>query len=180
MNNLLAICAVCLLFLGAAEQPLSAEVPDLDLQILRNRSKDTEGGDFDDRKQKVRLTAVIQNGGLDVVEGLKLDIFLIGEVMDDDFKDGERFKFLDRQSFDFTLQPSEILRKELLELVLKFDESSAARFGERYYGYVARIVQKDGTIVWDDSDKQKLKGSFETLSKMSKGQQFDKKLKPVP
>jgi hypothetical protein len=170
----------CLLTLLSAPVLLGAPLPDLDLQIVRNRTKKTEGGDFDDKTQKVRLTAVVKNESLEAVEGLKLDIILVGEVMSDELKDGERLVYMDRQSAEFGLQPSETLRKELVELSLQFDESSAARFGQRYFGYVARILQKDGTIVWDDSDKQKLKGRFDDLAKLSKGQQFDKECKLVP
>jgi hypothetical protein len=172
----------CLLVLPAQAEE-SPELPDIKVQVARKkRKKDSKKGDFDDKVQEIRLIATIENEEFDDLTGLTCTLKIIGEIMTDELRDAreEAFIILHEQTKKFEVKGMGETEVETDPIEVQFDESNAARRGARYEGYLVKVTDAKGRILFSDSDKRYLRENLAAANKLPVMEPFNDELEPKP
>lgn len=154
----------------------------INIQVVRSKKKNFDkDGDFDDKAQIIQLEVVIDNNDLRNLEGFTAHLNTIGQVMDDELlrKNEDVYVVLDKQSLKFDLQSGIDIELETKPISVRFDESSAARFGARYEGYTVTVTDAKNNIIYRYSDKRRFRDHVEKIEKFAALDQFDEDIQPV-
>lgn len=167
-----------LLVLLACAQPwgLSAadEKPDLECQIERSRKMRVEGGDHDDKTEKVSFDIKLTNKNWkDPVEGLTGVFYVFGESV----HDRKAFKLVQKESFDVEMEPRGTFETSTPVAEMKYDTTFAS-FGEKYRGWVLMLENGDGETVYENASSVFMKETAR-LAKLDVGDYCDKDGKKV-
>lgn len=149
--------------------------PQLECTVASNQRQRVAGGDFDDKMQKLAMDVTMTNKSLSKATGpLRADFYVFGEST----TSRNVFKLLQKESFDFELDPRAKSSHQTAEIVLKFDNTGYARFGEKYKGWVVRVVDQDGENVFEQMSPMFITDT-RNLSSLSVNDYCDKNLKKV-
>jgi hypothetical protein len=120
--------------------------PRLDLDVMRDRSTKVEGGDWDDKAERVQVRISVTNRELNAgVDGLKAHFWLVVRSA----VDRTAYKIGQREEFPISLTNTPDGRKlehETKEIELRYD-TTFAKFGESYHGWLLVILNDGGEIV---------------------------------
>lgn len=146
------------------------------IEVLIGRPTATEGGDFDDEKQiinpRIRLT---NTSTTQSYEGYKVDFLLIGEST----IDLKVVQVLQRESFPVSLPIRQSFENKLPSVTTMFD-TTGAKFGYKYQGWVVQVTDSKGEIVHTKATAASMEKMPEQVMQMEQGKCYDKRLRNVP
>ena len=147
--------------------------PSLTCTADRSRSLRIKGGDWDDKTEKIQFDLSIRNNSMSKPTGeLSAVFFVIGE----DAGERNKFKLLQKEEINFSLEARGEHEATTEEITLKWDNTDAI-FGEKYRGWVLQVRDDAGEIVSEAASSSFLR-STAYLSEMSAGDYLDKSGEP--
>jgi hypothetical protein len=166
-----------LLFL-ACLQPWSLSAsdqkPDLECQIERSRKMRIEGGDHDDKTEKVSFDIKLTNRNWkEPVGGLTGIFYVFGESV----HDRKAFKLVQKESFDVEIEPRGTFETSTPVAEMKYDTTFAS-FGEKYRGWVLMVENEDGETVYENASSVFMKETAR-LAKLEVGDYCDREGKKL-
>jgi hypothetical protein len=165
---LAAFLAACLLSSAAAEKPSLTCTAD------RSRSVRIQGGDWDDKTEKIQFDLSIRNNSMSKPTGeLTATFFVIGE----DAGERKKYKLLQKEKIDFSLESRGTHTATTPEVKLKWDNTDAI-FGEKYRGWVMLVKDDTGEVVSEAASSSFL-DSTAYLDEMSVGDYLDDSGEPT-
>jgi len=164
----LALTTACC-FVSAAPE----DKPSLTCSADRSRSVRIKGGDWDDKTEKIQFDLSIRNNSMSKPTGqLSATFFVIGE----DAGERNKFKLLQKENIDFSLEGRGTHETTTPEIKLKWDNTGAI-FGEKYRGWVLQVRNDAGEIVSETASSSFLR-STAYLADMAAGDYLDKSGEP--
>lgn len=161
---------ICLADLRKAKSP-----PRIDLDVMRDRSTKVEGGDWDDKAERVQMTITVTNLELNAsVGGLTAHFWLIGRSA----IDRKVYKIVQREEFPIELSNARDGRKlehETKELELRYD-TTFAKFGASYHGWLLVVLDEDGEIVALKSTSPAFEKAIDVAMNLKAGDWVDSNL----
>lgn len=129
-----------------AEPKWSDDPPKIDVAADRNRAVRTQGGDWDDKEDRMQMKITIRNKDLNAgAEGLKGEFWLITRSA----VDQRVYQIAQRESFTFSLSAEREGRKfihETPEIILRFDRTGAV-FGTRYHAWILAVTDAKDELI---------------------------------
>jgi serine/threonine protein kinase/WD40 repeat protein len=165
-----------------APMPLATAAPkapfgnNVKIEVMLGRPTKTEGGDFDDEMQVINPRLKLTNASpTQAYEGYVLNFILFGEST----IDMKVIKVLQRESFPVSLPVRQSFENKLPKVTTQFD-TTGAKFGYKYQGWVVQVTGPSGEIVLTKSTSSSFEKLPELVKQMKADQCYDKKLKAVP
>ncbi len=144
------------------------------VDVARNKASRIEGGDFDDKKDRISFRIKMRNGDPNrSFEGLKFELLVFGQSM----REKKAFKLFQRVSESFSLQPLQEYVFDSPEIISMWDDTGAI-FGEKYKGWYLLVRGPGDEILMSKSVVAFLENTAD-LSGLKEGGYYDRKLKPV-
>ncbi len=148
-------------------------IREIKIDVAIGRPTKTKGGDFDDKMQMMAPKIKLTNTSLkQAYDGYKAAFLLIGESA----VDSKIIKVMQRQEFPVSIPARLPLEKELPTVTTMYD-TTGARFGFRYEGWVVQITGPSGEIVHTKSTFPSMEKAPELISQLKEGECYDRKLK---
>jgi len=170
-----ALLAAALTFFAATPDVYSSpnDKPNLTCTADRSRSVRIKGGDWDDKTEKIQFELAIRNNSMSKPTGeLSATFYVIGE----DAGERNKFKLLQKENIDFSLEGRGTHETTTPEIKLKWDNTGAI-FGEKYRGWVLQVRNDAGEIVSETASSSFLR-STAYLADMAAGDYLDKSGEP--
>jgi hypothetical protein len=140
------------------------------IEVVRNRRSRIEGGDHDDKKERIELRVKLSNADTQLAaDKFKGEIFVFAESI----LDRSALKVLNAESFDFSLLPRGNHEFTTTEVETMYD-TTGARFGHRYEGWVVRLKDSTGQIVLSKSTSPTLLKAVEKATNLTKDKSYDR------
>jgi hypothetical protein len=165
-----------------APMPLATATPkapfanNVKIEVLLGRPTKTEGGDFDDEMQVINPRLKVTNASTtQTYEGYVMNFILFGEST----IDMKVIKVLQRASFPVSLAIRQTFENKLPSVTTQFD-TTGAKFGFKYQGWVVQVTSPSGEIVLTKSTSPSFEKLPELVKQMKEKLCYDKKLKGVP
>ncbi|MGC1480471.1 MAG: hypothetical protein WA771_08200 [Chthoniobacterales bacterium] len=162
-----------------AEPEWADNPPRIDVSADRSRSVRTQGGDWDDKEDRMRMKVTIRNEDLNnPVEGLKGEFWLITRSA----VNRSIYQIEQRETFEFSLTAKPEGREfvyDTPEVLLKFDKTGAV-FGTKYHGWILVIWNKDDEIVGFKASSSSYKRMLEEALALKPDDWVDSQLRPSP
>jgi hypothetical protein len=170
------------LWAGAAEtkMPLAKNPPKVFLDATRLRSTKTEGGDFDDKMQKVQLDILVRNLSLkpEKLEPLTLHYWALGQSA----ANRKAYKVIDAGTVEVALDGTLTGREfhhQGDEATLQYDDTGVARFGVAYKGYLLVLLNAQKEVVAVKANQSAWQTNFEEAFNLKKNAWCDLNFKPT-
>lgn len=143
--------------------------PDLESLIERSRKLRVEGGDYDDKTERVSFDIKLTNKNWkEPVTGLTGTFYVFGESV----HDRKAFKLVQKENFDVEIEPRGTFETSTPVAEMKYDTTFAS-FGEKYRGWVLMLENVDGDTVFEEASSVFLKETAR-LAKLETGDYCDK------
>lgn len=140
------------------------------VEVVRQKKSRIEGGDFDDKKDRIVLKVKLSNTDTTISgDNLKGVICVLGESI----VDRNAVKMLAKQEFTFSLPPREA-HELLTEEVETAYDTTGARFGHRYEGWVLRVRDSAGTVILEKSNSPSSLKIAAKISEVEVNGEFDR------
>lgn len=140
------------------------------VEVVRMKKSRVEGGDFDDKTDRIELKVKLSNSDTSVsAENLKGEIYVLAESI----LDRSALKLLGSQTFNFSLPARGTHELATDELVTAYD-TTGARFGYKYEGWILRIRDAAGNLVAVKSSSPTLLKNAEKITALAVGRDFDR------
>jgi hypothetical protein len=141
------------------------------VEVVRMKRSRTEGGDFDDKRDRVELRVKLINTDVRLsADKFSGEIVMLGEST----VDRTAMKVLGLDRFDFSLPPRGTHEFVTPEVVTMYDESRFARFGHKYVGWVLRLKDSSGNVVVTKSTSPTLAKAMEQATDLAKDKTYDR------
>jgi hypothetical protein len=138
--------------------------------VARMKRSRIEGGDYDDKRERIELRVKLTNTDTKIVaDKLKAEVYIFGESI----LDRTAVKLLHTQTFDVSLQPRSSHEETTEEVVTMYDTTDA-RFGHKYEGWVLRVKDGTGHVVMSKSTSPSLLKGVEKASSLTKDKTYDR------
>ena len=169
--------AALLLFLACilpGNSSASDQKPDLECLVERSRKMRIEGGDHDDKTEKVSFDIKLTNKNWkEPVGGLTGIFYVFGESV----HDRKAFKLVQKENFDVEIEPRGTFETTTPVAEMKYDTTDAS-FGEKYRGWVLMLENEDGETVYENASSVFMKETAR-LAKLDVGDYCDKEGKKI-
>lgn len=119
---------------------------DVRIDVARQKSTKFEGGDYDDRTEKLSFKVSLQNSSKNAFTGVQMEFYLLGQSV----SDKKVFKLMQVYKETFTLDPLQPIEFDTPEVTTMWDDSGAV-FGVRYKCWIVRFLAPDGTVMVEKS-----------------------------
>lgn len=140
------------------------------VEVVRQKRSRIEGGDFDDKKDRIALKVKLSNTDTAMSgENLKGEICVLGESI----LDRNAVKMLAKQEFTFSLPPRGAHELLTDEVETAYD-TTGARFGHRYEGWVLRVRDSAGNVIMEKSNSPSLIKIAAKISEVAVNGEFDR------
>jgi hypothetical protein len=138
--------------------------------VVRMKRSRTEGGDFDDKRERIEMKVKLTNTDNKLsADKLKGELYVFGESI----LDRTAVKLLDAQQFDFSLPPRGSHEMTTDEVVTMYD-TTGARFGHKYEGWVLRVRDSAGQVVLAKASAPSLLKGVEKAASLTKDRSYDR------
>jgi hypothetical protein len=173
--RLLALATLLALFWPpAAGAQSTLQKPQLDCLVERSRKVRIEGGDHDDKIERVSFDINLTNKNWkEPVEGLTGTFYVFGQSV----HDRKAFKLVQKETFPVEIDARGKFTATTPVAEMKFDTTFAS-FGEKYRGWVLRLENGDGDTVFEQASSVFLSDT-EQLPKLAVGEFCDKETKKI-
>ncbi len=162
----------------AGEPTFASNPPSLKLEVDRNRSVRTKGGDWDDKMDRVQMKISIRNKSLnDDVKGLTAHFWLIARSA----VDRKAYTIAQVEKFPVELtstRPGRELEHETTEVIFKFDRTDAV-FGESYHGWVLVLKNAEDEVAAVKASSPTYERELEKVFALKEGDWIDQNFEPV-
>ncbi len=140
------------------------------IEVVRQKKSRIEGGDWDDKKDRIVLKVKLANTDTTLsAEGLKGEIYILAESI----LDRTAVKMLTKQDFTFSL-PARGSHEFLTDEVETTYDTTGARFGYRYEGWLLRVRDSAGNLVVEKATSPSLVKNADKISGVAVGSDFDR------
>ena len=140
------------------------------VEVVRQKRSRIEGGDFDDKKDRIVLKVKLGNTDTTISgDNLKGVICVLGESI----MDRNAVKMLAKQEFTFSLPPRGA-HELLTEEVETAYDTTGARFGHRYEGWVLRVRDSAGNVIMEKSSSPSALKIAAKISEVEVNSEFDR------
>jgi len=168
----------CLVLILVCAQPCSSFASDrkpvLEGQVERSRTMRIEGGDRDDKTEKVSFDIKLTNKNWkEPVGGLTGIFYVFGESV----HDRKAFKLVQKENFDVEIEARGTFETSTPVVEMKYDTTGAS-FGEKYRGWVLMLENEDGETVYENTSSVFMKETAH-LATLEVGEYCDKEGKKV-
>ena len=161
---------------ASEEQRLADKVV---VEVVRNRRSRTEGGDFDDKKERIEMKVKLANPDPKLsVEKWKGEIYVFCESI----LDRSAIKLVITQQFDVAIS-SRGNQEFVTEQAETMYDTTGARFGFRYEGWVLLVKDGAGKVLIAKATSPNLLKGVEKATGLAKDKSYDRntfKEKTVP
>lgn len=148
--------------------------PQLECAVTSSKRTRIEGGDYDDKTQKLSFDVSMTNKSMSKATGpLQATFYSFGECVND----RKVFKLLQKDTFDFELAPRGNFIHTTPQIELKYD-TTGATFGEKHKGWILQIADGEGTMVFEQRSSAFI-ADMQNLPNLKVGDYCDKNLKTV-
>ena len=145
------------------------------IEVAIGRPSKTKGGDFDDKMQVIEPRVKMTNTSLkQPYEGYTASFFLIGESA----VDSKVIQVMQREEFPVSIPSRLFLEKELPSITTRYDTTDA-KFGFKYEGWLVQVTGAGGEIVHTKSTFPSLEKMPELIKQLKVGTCYDRKLQVV-
>jgi hypothetical protein len=129
------------------------------LEVVRRKLSRIEGGDWDDKKDRISLRVKFANSDSKLAfENYEAEVYTFAQsILDPRFT-----KLLGKQTFKFSLPPFGKHEVATDECVTAYDTTDA-RFGHQYQGWIVRIRDAQGNLVIEKATTPSLAKAAEKL-----------------
>jgi hypothetical protein len=162
----------------AGTMPLAKNPPKIQMEASRSRRTTIEGGDYDDKLQKVQLEIVVKNLDLNKkVEGMTVHFWAFGQSQ----LDRKAYKVIDAGEFPIALDGTpegREVRHQCEEIKLAWDNTDV-KFGQAYKGYLLVMTNAQNEVVAVKSNVQSWQAGFEKAFELKKGSWCGLDFKPT-
>jgi hypothetical protein len=146
------------------------------LDVTRAKKTRIEGGDFDDKIDRVVLKVVFTNTDTATsYNDCKAEVYVWAEHI----VNRKAYKLLGKEQFTFSLPPREAHTFTTAEVQTAWDKTQA-RFGAKYDGWVVVVRDESGAVLMKKSTSPMWLQIVEKLGELQVGKSYDRDLKPVP
>lgn len=159
------------------ENEAKNRIPDLEVDVSSGKSnRSDKNDDFDDRVGAFQFSISIMNDerGFDL-EGAKAELFVIGE----NCAERNKYSVMQTNRFDLSIAEGDTFRWEGNELSYRFDDSEPSRWGHDYYGYVFRIKNSSGKVIYTKTLPKKFEGDEEKIFAFAVNTGFDSDMRSL-
>ncbi|HEY1050332.1 MAG TPA: serine/threonine-protein kinase [Prosthecobacter sp.] len=148
-------------------------IREVKIEVTIGRPSKVKGGDFDDKTQVMEPSIKMTSSSIkQAYDGYKGAFFLIGESA----VDGKVIKVMQRQDFPVSVAPRVPFEKEFPSVTTMYD-TTGAKFGFKYEGWVVQITGPGGEIVHTKSTFPSMEKTPDLIAQMKEGICYDRKLK---
>jgi len=141
------------------------------VEVVRQKRSRTEGGDFDDKLDRIALRVKLNNTDTTLSgDGLKGEICILGESI----VDRTAVKMLAKEEFTFSLPPRGTHEFETGEVASRYDNTGVAKFGHRYEGWVLRVRDGGGNVILEKSNSPTLLKNATKIAEVAVDSEFDR------
>lgn len=173
--RLLALASLlAVLWPPAAGAQSTLNKPQLDCVVERSRKVRIEGGDYDDKTERISFDINLTNKNWkEPVEGLTGTFYIFGQSV----HDRKAFKLVQKETFPVQIDARGKFTTTTPAAEMKFDTTGAS-FGEKYRGWVLRLENGDGDTVFEQASSVFISDT-ERLPKLAVGDFCDKEAKKI-
>jgi len=161
-----------------ADLEMGSDDRDIQMKVAKSKRTRVEGGDYDDKLERLSLDIEIKNRSLrDAKEGLKAHYWIIGESLV--YRD--LLEVIDEGEMDIDLGNEfgeRTFEKETPEAVIKWDDTGAVH-GAKYEGWIFVLMDKEGKVVKSDASKNTFEKLIPKADRLKKGRFYDSNFEPV-
>lgn len=137
------------------------------VEVVRKKATRTEGGDWDDKKDRISLKVKFVNLDSKIAfDNFKVEVYTYGQSI----LDPKITKLLGAQTFPFSLPAFGKHEISTDECTTEYD-TTGARFGYQYQGWIIRIHDAKGNLVIEKATNPTLAKSAEKLIKLRVNQE---------
>lgn len=146
------------------------------VDVAIGRPSKIKGGDFDDKMQVIEPRVKMTNTSLkQAYEGYKAAFLLIGESA----VDIKVIQVLQREEFPLSIPARLFVENKLPSVTTQYD-TTGAKFGFKYEGWVVQVTGPNGEVVYTKSTFPSIEKLPEQVQQLKAGMCYDRKLKVVP
>jgi hypothetical protein len=140
------------------------------VDVTRMKRSRTEGGDFDDKRDRIEMKVKISNSDNKLsADKLKGEIYIFGESI----LDRTAVKLLGAQQFEFSLPPRGTHELVTEEVETMYD-TTGARFGHKYEGWVLKVQDSAGQLILAKGSSPTLLKGIEKAPSLTKDKSYDR------
>jgi hypothetical protein len=169
MHIIAALAGLLLLTAAGLQASPGAPKPQVAVKVEQSQKVKIEGGDFDDKLQRIAFDISVTNQSLSKPTGdLSLEIYVVGQAV----TQPGRLTLLQKETDGFSLEPRATFTTQTPELQLKWDTTGAA-FGDKYRGWIVFIRDAAGQVVHQSASSSFVSDPA-AMAGLSVGDSFDK------
>lgn len=154
------------------KKDLENHVPKLRVDIATGKSdRRDKADDFDDRTGSFQFSVKITNEEIHFdLQGGKAELAMIGE----DAETRGKFGIMQKANFAVAAQPGKAFEWQGERLSYRFDDRPPAYWGSSYAGYVIRIKNATGKVIYQNAIPQTFEKHIDAILKMETRAGFDR------
>ncbi len=134
----------------------------ISLEVVRKKLTRIEGGDWDDKKDRISLRVKFANSDSKVAfKNFQAEVYVFAQSI----LDPKMTKLVGAEKFPLSLEPFGKHEVSTTECVTAYD-TTGARFGHQYQGWIVRVRDDKGALIIDKATTPTLSKSTEKLIKL--------------
>lgn len=154
------------------KKDLEDHVPKMKVEVNTGKSDRSDKADsFDNRVGSFQFAVKLLNEEIHFdLQGAKAELVVIGE----DAETRGRYGIMQKSAFEVSAAPGKTFEWQGKRLHYRFDDRPPAYWGSSYAGYVLRIKNANGKVIYENAVPQVLEKQVEAILKMEEGAAFDR------
>lgn len=144
------------------------------VDVSRSKKTKTEGGDFDDKKDRISFKITLKNSSPSLAfDDIGVEFYLFSQNQ----SNTKAFRLMQVEKAKASVGPLKDWSMETPEIVSAWDNTGYV-FGNKYKGWVLRLLDPDGNLLLEKTSTSYFT-NLDTLPSLKAGSYYSKELKPV-
>ena len=154
------------------KKDLENHVPKMRIEVSSGKSDRNDKADsFDNRVGSFQISLKLLNEEIHFdLQGAKAELAVVGE----DAETRGRYGIMQKSAFEVAAAPGKTFEWQGKRLHYRFDDRPPAYWGSSYAGYVLRIKNANGKVIYENAVPQVLEKQVDAILKMEEGAAFDR------
>lgn len=154
------------------KKDLENHVPKMRVDVSTGKSDRSDKADsFDNRIGSFQFSVKLLNEEIHFdLQGAKAELVVVGE----DAETRGRYGIMQKSAFEVSVAPGKTFEWQGKRLHYRFDDRPPAYWGSSYAGYVLRIKNANGKVIYENAVPQTLEKQVDAIMKMEEGAAFDR------